>query len=384
MPRMPEGPITIRCTKCGYPYPMTKLQLDVFTGRSMGCMHCGKSFQVFPPPPPPPPDELLNPPDPAAYLTVGAGTEGQALGRSEPGADLPPAAAPSAGPATVPSAVRPGEPEPPVSPSGWLSLSAGVFFAVLTAVAAVVGYAGSEDHAIKAASRSQAPLTLLKVAMVVATIGAVIGSVGVMRARRSADPVSGRRPRMGLAVTGLVVCLAELVLASMLGLLVLPGLNRGLAETHRAACLSNLQTLGYALIARASQQTDGRFPDSLADVLDADAVHPDVMVCPAGEHPPAPDNTSTAEKVALVRSGIHVSYAYLGKGLAMRATGGKRVSTHTVLAYEPAGLHGDPEGFHVLFADGAVVFATKDAASRLREELIAGQNPPPTARVLKP
>ncbi|HEX8912944.1 MAG TPA: hypothetical protein VF796_11330, partial [Humisphaera sp.] len=55
---MSEGPLTIRCPKCGHPYPMSRLQADVFRGRTMGCMACGRPFVVNFPEPAPDPAEL--------------------------------------------------------------------------------------------------------------------------------------------------------------------------------------------------------------------------------------------------------------------------------------------------------------------------------------
>jgi hypothetical protein len=55
-----------------------------------------------------------------------------------------------------------------------------------------------------------------------------------------------------------------------------------------------------------------------------------------------------------------------------------------VIAHEPPGLHGDPDSLHVLFADGVVAFVEGAQAAKLLGELRAGQNPPPTAQVVRP
>src|SRR4051812_38791051 len=48
---MSQGPTTtIRCPYCRHPYPMTPTQLSVYVGRKMGCMACGKPFEVQQPP----------------------------------------------------------------------------------------------------------------------------------------------------------------------------------------------------------------------------------------------------------------------------------------------------------------------------------------------
>ena len=48
---MPEGTVIIRCPRCGHPYPMSPTQMSVFRGRNMGCMACGRPFEVQEPPP---------------------------------------------------------------------------------------------------------------------------------------------------------------------------------------------------------------------------------------------------------------------------------------------------------------------------------------------
>lgn len=375
---MSEGPITIRCPYCGYPYPMSKMQLDVYIGRSMGCMHCGKSFPVSaPPPPPPPPDPLL-----AAGIALVQERDQTAIDAADD--DAP---SPVSHPPPVPGRPPPQSAAEPQSMLGWIAVISAILFMVLAAVAAIVGYSGSSENAIKAVSRSQLPLNLLRTALFVAAAGGVLGVIAMMNIRsRPREP--GRRVRFGIAAPATIVCLAECVLASLLSLMVLPGLNRGLAETHRAACQTHLQMIGYALIATASERTDGKFPDSLGDLVSGGRLAANVAVCPAGPHSPAGNEHSKNEQGRLIADGKHTTYTYLGKGLAMRASGGTRVSTHTVLAYEPPGLHGggasgDAEGFHVLFADGSVVFATKERAAKLYEELKSGQNPPPSAAGVK-
>src|SRR3954466_10761048 len=49
---MPEQTTVVTCPHCGHPYPMSDLQREVYRGRHMGCMACGRPFRVDPPPPP--------------------------------------------------------------------------------------------------------------------------------------------------------------------------------------------------------------------------------------------------------------------------------------------------------------------------------------------
>ncbi len=43
---MPEASVVIACPYCGHPYPLTPLQREVYRGRNMGCMNCGRPFKV--------------------------------------------------------------------------------------------------------------------------------------------------------------------------------------------------------------------------------------------------------------------------------------------------------------------------------------------------
>src|SRR5215217_1632771 len=63
---MAEPINVVRCPHCGYPYPMTDKQREVYIGRNMGCMNCGRPFPVPAPVPPDPPAE------PAAALDLSA------------------------------------------------------------------------------------------------------------------------------------------------------------------------------------------------------------------------------------------------------------------------------------------------------------------------
>src|SRR4051794_13741089 len=54
---MADGEQTVFCPHCGYPYKMSAVQLDVYRGRNMGCMNCGRPFLVDPPAQPEPSTE---------------------------------------------------------------------------------------------------------------------------------------------------------------------------------------------------------------------------------------------------------------------------------------------------------------------------------------
>src|SRR4051794_31492311 len=76
---MPEPSIVVRCPHCGHPYPMTDLQREVYRGRTMGCVNCGRPIHV---------DAAIAAQFPAAPAGGGAG-EGEAIAG---GAESDPAA----------------------------------------------------------------------------------------------------------------------------------------------------------------------------------------------------------------------------------------------------------------------------------------------------
>src|SRR5678815_1339117 len=43
---MSEPSIVVRCPHCGHPYPLTDLQREVYRGRTMGCVNCGRPIHV--------------------------------------------------------------------------------------------------------------------------------------------------------------------------------------------------------------------------------------------------------------------------------------------------------------------------------------------------
>src|SRR5689334_562249 len=74
---MSEPTTVVRCPFCGHPYPMNDMQREVYRGRTMGCMNCGRPFRV----------------DPAAPQEAA----GAQAGRPEPGNGEPAPVAGSAG-----------------------------------------------------------------------------------------------------------------------------------------------------------------------------------------------------------------------------------------------------------------------------------------------
>jgi hypothetical protein len=194
---------------------MTRLQLDVYKGRSMGCMGCGRSFPVVAPPPRPRPGTAGNTADAGRAdrtrrAAGGCRTPGtapadprvgrNAFGSAAPGPTDPygpgpanpyeanpyeppnPYATPPAQASAAPPAPRrPAAPPPLVA---HLGVAAAVLFAALAAAAAVVGYAGSADAAIRTAAQTRAPLWLLSAATASAAAAVALGLAGLWLVRR--------------------------------------------------------------------------------------------------------------------------------------------------------------------------------------------------------
>jgi hypothetical protein len=150
----------------------------------------------------------------------------------------------------------------------------------------------------------------------------------------------------------LIVIVGGLV-AYMLYLAISPSVHRAREATRRAGCASNLTQIGSALLLYANTN-GGRFPDSLDALVANGTLPPELLVCPsAHDHTPAPGKT-TAEQVANLAQGKHLSYVYVGKGLTFR-------STKQVLVYEPLEVH-DGEGVNVLYSDVTVQFLPRITA----------------------
>src|SRR5688572_17413744 len=74
---MPDPTVVVTCPHCRHPYPMTDLQREVYRGRNMGCMKCGRPFKVDAAP-----QRAVNgPPEPAAAQdAAGEGLDPSASG----------------------------------------------------------------------------------------------------------------------------------------------------------------------------------------------------------------------------------------------------------------------------------------------------------------
>jgi predicted Zn finger-like uncharacterized protein/prepilin-type processing-associated H-X9-DG protein len=233
--------------------------------------------------------------------------------------------------------------------------------------AAAVGYPAGVTYASGAHVRSN-PLAIASLICgcflclpLVPGIAAIItGTLGMRRAR---DPaVTGK----GMAIAGLTLGILNVVLwCAYFGLIfaiMVPSMGMARQTANQVKCSSNLRQIGLALITYANQNR-GAFPDTIEELVAVPGrgLTSAVYDCPTT--PRAPPRTNSPQAL----SG-KIEYTYVAKGLLNTA------SPTTVLAYEPVANHGT--GCNVLYADGTVTFMVEPHASRIIQQVTAGQNPP--------
>jgi uncharacterized membrane protein len=352
---MAEATLVVVCPHCRHPYPMTPLQRDVYIGRNMGCMQCGRPFrvEVFQP------RVDANPLLPSEQVAIPSAS---ALAEQTSPAHPTPAAQSPVPRRRNPKWVR----SAPVAAR--VSFIAGILLLVLIAAYVVHGL-------IALSTRDTSPWPMVAnytfLAAVAAGILAVIsGLAAIALFKRGDGAKTGSRPRgRWMAITGLSLGGGGLVACAFLYAALLPAIARAREQSSRAACVTKLQLIHNNLMAYASTH-GGRFPSGLHVLLSTTALTPDALVCPGSADTPATGDTPADEALDAARPG-HDSYIYLASGLTSTA------APNTILAYESPDHHdGD---MHVLFADGQIVLCTKPQAAQLLAELNAGQNPPLSA-----
>jgi hypothetical protein len=397
---------------------MTDLQREVYRGRNMGCMNCGRPFKVDAAPqravngPPEPSAPQDAPPgeslDPAASGSSAA-TAVAVLPHEE---EADPAYADAAAAAKRAAAVarRPAREPVKFSPGSNLpavgSVVLGVLLFVFVAAAAVAGYAGSDDQLAPGQSRigSGTPGTFILLAIISGGLAVLAGAVGVFlasqpvpSARADDAPADGSDPGApaappppdptpetprggkGYALTGLLLGGSGLLVGAVLAAMLLPSLNRAREEASRDRCAANLEQIALSLRLYLTGEPTGRLPDSLAPLVAGYNLRAEVLICPGSGDKVAPGQTSAEQSANLETRAGHQSYVYAGKGLTAQAIGN---NADLVIAYEPLKHHGD--GIHVLFADGKILFVEKTLAAQFITEMKAGQNPPPAVAVIRP
>lgn len=374
---MPEHSVVVNCPHCGYPYPMTELQREVYRGRTMGCMNCGRPFSVDRAAPPiaDAPADAAEPGESQAPSAAAAGDDDNVMpdapitaptGGADVGQPASPADAVTGDNRPAAQAAR-ADVRPLGNPMATVGFSAALVFFVLLAVAAVTAFvtgsagAGPNLGDPPSAAAKAITTTLLALSIVVALAAIVTGWLGWARTRRPVEnsgvfaPVGGR----GFALAGIGLGAGGLLAAGCLLSAVLPVITRDRAAADHARCRANLQQIGVAIANYASTSSGGTFPVSLDDLVASGAITPIALTCPAAG---STDGTT--------------SYIYLGMHFTAATA-----SRTTVIAYEPVSDHGD--GAHVLFGDGTVVFCNPQQAAQLIAEVSAAQNPPPSAAAVR-
>jgi hypothetical protein len=392
---MPDGTVIIRCPRCGHPYPMTPTQMSVFRGRNMGCMACGRPFEVQEPPPPPPPKPAATPIEPVGVLAAEgavsvADPAGSAVaeGASAQNSTTETATSGMPPPLSAASANEIYQPTAPAAPT-WLSVigvAAGICAPIFIVIAAIAGSSSASDSEMIRAADSRTPVLMFRLALIAAGVGVALGGIVLLKTRRQGYEVSTAAPPQsrawGWAAAG--IGFIQMVVILLVATLAWPTLASSLADSHKASCQTELENVGRLLLSRAMSDPAGKYPDSLGGVIRSGDLSAPDLACPGSDDLPVRADLPAGTQAQLIDSGKHVSYVYLGSGLTVKPDGaGTRATTQTVIAYERPGHHGDKHGLHVLFADATVIYVEGEQADSIVTELSSGLNPPPTAAALR-
>jgi prepilin-type processing-associated H-X9-DG protein len=300
----------ISCPHCGQTYDLTPEQAPQYAGQTISCTKCQRSFMVP------------------------AGASGR-------GSVVPPA---PLGPPPQPQ--QPGQAPPPHVPYG-----------TPAAYQQTPYGAGPQQTNGWAITSLVTGCIGLLVPIIPGLIAVITGIIGL---KKTKDPRVGGK---GLAIAGLSIGAASLVLSTCMVSILLPSLNRAREQANRIKCASNMRQIGQAIMIYANENR-GAFPADLDVVLKNGDVTSIVFVCPASSDTAAPAGSTLA-------SGPHSSYVYVGQGLTYTA------ASNVVVLYEPLTTHRN-DGTNVLFADGHVDWIPAAQATKMVAEVQAGQNPPPS------
>jgi predicted Zn finger-like uncharacterized protein/prepilin-type processing-associated H-X9-DG protein len=181
--------------------------------------------------------------------------------------------------------------------------------------------------------------------------GVICSILGLKRA--NAQQGQGR----GLAIGGLCVSCAALLVVPLILSILLPLLGKARETANRARCASHLQQIGAASLMYCSANR-GQFAPDIPTLMSAQGLAGNVLTCPSAD--------SSLEKNI---GGARCIYIYVGRGLTSSSP------MDAVLAYEPLEAHAG-DGMNVLWADGHVSFENNASARQITAALHVGQNPP--------
>ena len=295
----------IQCPHCGQQYGLSDEQVPQYAGQTITCTACQRPFTVT-----------------------------QDLGQSA--APPPPPPAPQTN--EVPRGYPPPYPVQYATPQYLAQRSSGL--AVVSVVCGALGFV---------------------VPIVPGLLGIIFGILGL---RKTRDPSIGGK---GMAITGLSLGAASMLMSGCLISILLPSLNRARETANRVKCASNMRMIGQALLLHANENR-GAYPPRLENLLLTQDITGDAFVCPSSSDTAAPGAAGAAQ-AAKLSAGGHLSYVYVGQKL------GPSAPAEAVLLYEPPANHGN-DGGNFLFGDGHVEFMSRQAAQQIIAQIQAGQNPP--------
>jgi predicted Zn finger-like uncharacterized protein/prepilin-type processing-associated H-X9-DG protein len=298
-------PAQFQCPFCGQPYTLTDEQLPIYSGKTIACTQCKQEF-----------------------------TLGQFV----------PSASPATGRTEIPAPAPMAQPmqplgQPPIAQYG--------------------GYYAQRSNGIAIAS-----VVCGAMGFVIPLIGGLLGIIfGIIGLRKTRDPSVGGK---GLAITGLSLGAASLLLSGCMMSILLPSLNRARETANRVKCASNMRIIGQALLLYANQN-HGAYPPKLEDLITAQLIDGQPFVCPSTNDTVAP-GIGNAQATNLSAGG-HLSYVYIGQKLSPSSPADQ------VLVCELPSNHNN-DGGNFLFADGHVEFFNGPNVQKMIANLKAGKNPP--------
>jgi hypothetical protein len=203
----------------------------------------------------------------------------------------------------------------------------------------------------------------LLVPIVPGALAILLGIIAAVRISR------GKAQGASLAAGGIAVGAAGMLLSSaLLYPRIIPAYERWrYASSSQGTCIDHFRTIEKALDDYAAAH-DGKFPDSLADVVADGKLDADALICAASSDVKAAGITPV-EIAKKIRTGRHCSYVYAGKGLSKQSPG------ECVLLYESLGAH-RADGIRVLFVDGRVQTIGAIESAKGIERLNRDINPP--------
>jgi prepilin-type processing-associated H-X9-DG protein len=110
-----------------------------------------------------------------------------------------------------------------------------------------------------------------------ALVGLITGIIALVRTGREPNRYGGR----GMAIAGIVVSGAAMVIYPMLIAILLPSLSRARELSKRTVCAANMRGIGQAMYIYAQSEPNYAFPDDINKVVAAGFTTPIQFQCPS-------------------------------------------------------------------------------------------------------